>query len=158
LELRISNFIRSDNGSEFIAKNVQKFIHDVGAKTTYIAPGSPWENGYIERFNGTLRDELLNCEAFYTLNEARVMIENYRKEYNKIRPHSSLNYMAPESFILYQIMNRNLVQKRGLDILCIIFVFYMLCHLQLIIVVKMTDLIFSKSYYFIVKICVIFQS
>jgi transposase InsO family protein len=109
----IPEFIRSDNGSEFIAKNVQKFIHDVGTKTAYITPGSPWENGFIERFNGTLRDELLNREAFYTLTEARAMIENYRQEYNQIRPHSSLNYMAPQSFILYQITNYNLVQKMG---------------------------------------------
>jgi transposase InsO family protein len=109
----VPEFIRSDNGSEFIAKNVQKFIHDLGAKTAYITPGSPWENGYIERFNGTLRDELLNLELFYSLKEARAMIENYRKEYNKIRPHSSLNYMAPEAFILYQITNHNLVQKTG---------------------------------------------
>jgi transposase InsO family protein len=97
----VPEFIRSDNGSEFTAKNVQKFIHDVGAKTACITPGSPWENGFIERFNGTLRDELLNREVFYSLKEAKAMIENYRKEYNKIRPHSSLNYMTPESFILF---------------------------------------------------------
>jgi transposase InsO family protein len=94
---------------EFIAKAVHDFIRDVGAKTAYITPGSLWENGFIERFNGTLRDR----EAFYTLTEARAMIENYRREYNKIRPHSSLNYMAPESFILYQITNHNFVQKMG---------------------------------------------
>lgn len=97
----IPEFIKSDNGSEFIAKAVQEFIRDVGAKTAYITPGSPWENGFIERFNGTLRDELLNREVFYTLTEARAMTENYRNEYNKIRPHSSLNYMAPETFILF---------------------------------------------------------
>ena len=109
----IPEYIRSDNGSEFIAKAVQDFIRDVGAKTAYITPGSPWENGYIERFNGTLRDELLNREAFQTLTEARAMTENYRNEYNKIRPHSSLNYMSPETFILYQITNHNLAQKLG---------------------------------------------
>ena len=97
----IPEYIRSDNGSEFIAKAVQDFIRDVGAKTAYITPGSPWENGYIERFNGTLRDELLNREAFHSLIEARIMIEIYRQEYNKIRPHSSLNYMAPETFFLF---------------------------------------------------------
>jgi transposase InsO family protein len=108
----IPEFIRSDNGSEFIAKAVQDFIKGVGAKTAYITPGSPWENGFIERFNGTLRDELLNREVFYTLNEARAMIENYRQEYNKIRPHSSLNYLAPESFILFtQSLPMQLVQK-----------------------------------------------
>ncbi len=97
----VPEYIRSDNGSEFIAKVVQDFIRDVGAKTAYITPGSPWENGFIERFNGTLRDELINREVFYTLEEARAMIEIYRQEYNKIRPHSSLNYMAPETFIIF---------------------------------------------------------
>jgi transposase InsO family protein len=109
----IPEFIRSDNGSEFIAKAVQDFIRGVGAKTAYITPESPWENGFIERFNGTLRDKLLNREVFHTLTEARAMAENYKQEYNKIRPHSSLNYMAPETFILYQITNHNLVQKTG---------------------------------------------
>jgi transposase InsO family protein len=110
----IPEFIRSDNGSEFIAKAVQDFIRDVGAKTAYISPGSPWENGYIERFYRTLRDELLDREALYTLAEARAMIENYRQEYNKIRPHSSLNYMAPESFILFtQSLPNQLVQNTG---------------------------------------------
>jgi len=97
----IPEYIRSDNGPEFIAKSVQDFIKDVGAKTAYITPGSPWENGFIERFNGTLKDELLNREVFYTLAEARAMVENYRQEYNKIRPHSSLNYMAPETFVIF---------------------------------------------------------
>jgi transposase InsO family protein len=91
----IPEFIRSDNDSEFIAKNVRKFISDVGAKTVYITPGSPWENGFIERFNGTLRDELLNREMFYSLKEARAIIENFRREYNKVRPHSSLKYSPP---------------------------------------------------------------
>jgi transposase InsO family protein len=110
----VPEFIRSDNGSEFMAKNVQDFIRDVRAKTAYITPGSPWENGFIERFNGTLRDELLNREVFYTLEEARAIIENYRQEYNKIRPHSSLNYLAPESFILLtHSLPKQLVQKLG---------------------------------------------
>jgi transposase InsO family protein len=108
----IPEYIRSDNGPEFIAKAVQDFIRDVGAKTAYITPGSSWENGYIERFNGTLRDELLNREVFYTLTEDRAMIENYRQEYNKIRPHSSLNYMAPETFTLFtQSLPIHMVQK-----------------------------------------------
>lgn len=93
------DYIRSDNGSEFTAKILQKFIQDVGVKTAYITPGSPWENGFIERFNGTLRDELLNREVFYSLKEARLLIENFRQEYNRIRPHSSLNYNAPLAFI-----------------------------------------------------------
>jgi transposase InsO family protein len=80
----------------------------------YINPGCPWENPYIERFNGTLKDELLNREMFYTLKEAQAIIENYRVEYNKIRPHSSLNYLAPESFILFtQTLPIQLVQNTG---------------------------------------------
>jgi len=87
--------IRSDNGPEFVAKAVQKWIHAVGAKTAYITPGSPWENGFIESFNARMRDELLNGEIFYTLKEARIMIESWRRHYNGIRPHSSLGYKAP---------------------------------------------------------------
>jgi transposase InsO family protein len=73
----------------------------VGAKTAYIEPGSPWENGYCESFNGKLRDELLNGEIFYTLKEAKIVIETWRQQYNTIRPHSSLGYRppAPETFI-----------------------------------------------------------
>jgi putative transposase len=67
----------------------------VGAKTAYIEPGSPWENGYCESFNGKLRDELLNGEIFYTLKEAKIVIENWRRHYNKVRPHSSLGYRSP---------------------------------------------------------------
>lgn len=88
-------FIRSDNGPEFIAIELKKWLSDVGVKTLYIEPGSPWENGYCESFNGKLRDELLNGEIFYTLNEAKVVLENWRKEYNQIRPHSSLGYKPP---------------------------------------------------------------
>ena len=82
-------------GPEFIAKAVQNWITAVGAKTAYIAPGSPWENGYIESFNSKLRDELLNGEIFYTLKEARIVIKGWRKHYNTIRPHSSLGYVPP---------------------------------------------------------------
>jgi transposase InsO family protein len=89
------DYIRSDNGAEFSAKEVQKWLALVGVKTAYITPGSPWENGYNERFNGSLRDELLNGEIFYTLPEARVLIENWRCHYNEVRPHSSLNYKSP---------------------------------------------------------------
>ncbi len=87
--------IRSDNGSEFIAKAVQEWLGRLGVKTLYIAPGSPWENGYNESFNGSLRDELLNGEIFYSLAEAKVLIEAWRRHYNTIRPHSSLGYRPP---------------------------------------------------------------
>jgi putative transposase len=87
--------IRSDNGPEFTAKAVREWLSKVGVKTMFIEPGSPWENGYIESFNGKFRDELLNGEIFTTLLEARVLIENWRREYNHIRPHSSLGYRPP---------------------------------------------------------------
>ena len=87
--------IRSDNGSEFIATAVQEWLGKVGVKTLYIAPGSPWENGYNESFNGSLRDELLNGEIFYSLAEAKVLIEAWRRHYNTVRPHSSLGYRPP---------------------------------------------------------------
>ncbi len=91
--------IRSDNGAEFIANAVQKWLAQIGVKTLYIAPGSPWENGYNESFNGSLRDELLNGEIFYSLAEARVLIEAWRRHYNTVRPHSSLGYrpLVPET-------------------------------------------------------------
>jgi transposase InsO family protein len=94
-------FIRSDNGPEFIAQNVRHWIAAVGAKTAYIEPGSPWENGYCESFNARFRDELLNGEIFYTLKEARIVIEQWRKHYNTVRPHSALGYRppAPESIV-----------------------------------------------------------
>jgi putative transposase len=87
--------IRSDNGPEFIATAVQKWLDQVGVKTLYIVPGSPWENGYNESFNGRLRDELLNGEIFYSLAEAQVLIEAWRRHYNTVRPHSSLGYRPP---------------------------------------------------------------
>ncbi len=91
--------IRSDNGSEFIATTVQKWLGRVGVKTLYIAPGSPWENGYNESFNGSLCDELLNGEIFYSLAEERMLIEAWRRHYNTVRPHRSLGYRptAPEA-------------------------------------------------------------
>jgi putative transposase len=87
--------------SEFTAKAVQAWITAVGAQTAYITPGSPWENGYIESFNARLRDEFLNGEIFYTLQEAKILIEAWRRQYNTIRPHSSLGYRppAPEVFM-----------------------------------------------------------
>ena len=94
-------YIRSDNGAEFTAEAVREWIAAVGAKTAYIEPGSPWENGYIESFNARFRDELLNGEIFYTLKEAQIVIEQWRNHYNTVRPHSALGYRppAPESFI-----------------------------------------------------------
>lgn len=93
--------IRSDNGPEFVAQAVQEWITAVGAKTAYIAPGSPWENVYIESFNARLRDELLDGEIFYTLAEAKIVIESWRRFHNTVRPHGSLGYRppAPEVFI-----------------------------------------------------------
>ena len=88
-------FIRSDNGPEFIAQAVRDWIAAVGAKTAYIEPGSPWENGYCESFNGRFRDELLNGEIFYSLREAQIIIEEWRKHYNTKRPHSALGYRPP---------------------------------------------------------------
>ena len=89
------DYIRSDNGSEFTAQAVRDWLPRVGVKTLYIEPGSPWENGYNESFNGKLRDELLNGEIFYTLKEAEVLIEQWRNHYNTVRPHSALGYRAP---------------------------------------------------------------
>jgi putative transposase len=88
-------YLRSDNGSEFTAHRVQEWLARVGVQTLFIAPGSPWENGYVESFNGKLRDELLNREIFSTLREAQVLIEAWRKEYNQRRPHSALGYRPP---------------------------------------------------------------
>lgn len=88
-------YIRSDNGSEFTAKVIRRWLSHIGVQTLYIEPGSPWENGYIESFNGKFRDELLNGEIFYTLKEAKILIEKWRLEYNTVRPHSSLNYRPP---------------------------------------------------------------
>jgi len=92
---RPPDYIRSDNGPEFTAKAVREWLARVGVKTLYIEPGSPWENGYNESFNGKLRDELLNGEIFYTLKEAQILIERWRQEYNTVRPHSALGYRPP---------------------------------------------------------------
>jgi putative transposase len=91
----VPGYVRSDNGPEFIAKAVREWIVAVGAKTAFIEPGSPWENGYCESFNSKLRDELLNGEIFYSLAEAKVIIEAWRRHYNTERPHSSLGYRPP---------------------------------------------------------------
>ncbi len=91
----VPEHIRSDNGPEFTAKAVREWLGKVGARTLYIEPGSPWENGYVESFNGKLRDELLNREVFHTLLEVQVLTEQYRQTYNRIRPHNSLGYRPP---------------------------------------------------------------
>ena len=91
----LPDYIRSDNGSEFTATQVKEWLGSLGVKTAYIEPGSPWENGYNESFNGKLRDELLNGEVFYSLKEAQTLIEQWRQHYNHVRPHSSLGYRPP---------------------------------------------------------------
>jgi len=91
----IPGHIRSDNGPEFVAEAVRKWIATVGAKTAYIEPGSPWENGYVESFNARLRDELLNGKIFYSLREAQIIIESWRRHYNAVRPHQSPGYQPP---------------------------------------------------------------
>ena len=91
----IPEHIRSDNGPEFTARAIRRWLARLGVKTLFIEPGSPWENGYIESFNGKMRDELLNREIFTTLEEAKVLIEQWRREYNQVRPHSSLGYRPP---------------------------------------------------------------
>jgi transposase InsO family protein len=91
----IPKHIRSDNGPEFTARVVRKWLDQLGVKTLFIERGSPWENGYIESFNGKMRDELLEREIFTSLEEAKVLIEQWRREYNQVRPHSSLGYQPP---------------------------------------------------------------
>ena len=95
VERGVPEHIRSDNGPEFTALAVREWLERLDVNPLYIEPGSPWENGYNESFNGKLRDELLNGEIFYTLREAQVLIANWRWEYNNIRPHSSLSYRPP---------------------------------------------------------------
>ena len=87
--------IRSDNGPKMIAKVLRQWLVGPGTKSLYIEPGSPWENGYCESFNGKLRDECLNGEIFYSLKEAQMVIENWRIHYNTRRPHSALGYRPP---------------------------------------------------------------
>ena len=94
----VPKFIRSDNGPEFIAHSITRWLYDQGIEAIHIAPGSPWENGYIESFNGKFRDEVLNRELFYSVKEAKVIVEDWRMEYNHHRPHSSLGYKTPAEF------------------------------------------------------------
>ena len=91
----IPEHIRSDNGPEFVAQKLRQWLGKLGTGTLYIEPGSPWENGYCESFNGKLRDECLNGEIFYSLKEAQIVIEGWRVQYNTVRPHSALDYRSP---------------------------------------------------------------
>ena len=88
-------YLRSDNGPEFTATAVRTWRQRLGVTTLFIEPGSPWENGYVESFNGKLRDECLNPEIFMTLREAQILVERWRREYNQVRPHSALGYRPP---------------------------------------------------------------
>lgn len=108
-------FLRTDNGPEFVAEALWDWIGTVGAKTAYIEPGSPWENGYCESFNGKLRDELLNGEIFYTLKEAQIVIENWRRHYNTVRPHSSLGCRPPAPEALVWPAAKEIVKMQSLN-------------------------------------------
>jgi len=92
-------YLRSDNGPEFIEKTLKRWLAQNGTDTIHIEPGKPWQNGFIESFNSKVRDEFLNMEVFYTLAEAQVKTEIWRREYNEIRPHSSLKYQTPEEYL-----------------------------------------------------------
>ena len=105
--------IRSDNGSEFIEKNLRAWLADQNIKTLYIEPGSPWQNGFIESFNARLRDECLNREVLYSLSEARVVIEDWRWKYNNIRPHRSLGYITPIRFAQKEINAQGMDYSRA---------------------------------------------
>ena len=109
-------FVTSDNGPEMVAKALREWLGRLGTKTIYITPGSPWENGYCESFNGKLRDEFLNGELFYTLKEAQVLIEKWRMEYNTVRPHSSLGYRppAPEAIAFTSVIEHGLRHRAWL--------------------------------------------
>lgn len=95
LEHGVPENVRSDNGAEMTARRVRSWLATVGTQPLFIEPGSPWENGYCESFNGKLRDECLNGEIFYSLKEAQVIIESWRNHYNTVRPHSALGYRPP---------------------------------------------------------------
>jgi putative transposase len=113
----VPQHIRSDNGAEFTATKVREWLERIDVKTLYIEPGSPWENGYVESFNGKLRDELLEREIFDTLWEAKVLIERWRRDYNTVRPHSSLGYRppAPEAVQAWSFRYATLREKTKLD-------------------------------------------
>jgi len=107
----IPEHIRSDNGPEFVATELRKWLEKVGTGTLYIEPGSPWENGYCESFNGKLRDECLNGEIFYSLKEAQIVIEQWRVEYNTRRPHSALGYRPPGQAAYSSLVPSNSVSQ-----------------------------------------------
>tara|TARA_B100001939_G_C16883192_1_gene591889 strand:+ start:455 stop:1231 length:777 start_codon:yes stop_codon:yes gene_type:complete len=111
----VPDHIRSDNGSEFTAQMLRNWLYKLGVRTAFIEPGSPWENGYNESFNGRLRDELLNGELFYTLKEAQVIIEQWRNHYNHVRPHSSLGYRppAPQAVVSHEPYSATLHTAHG---------------------------------------------
>jgi len=109
----IPEHIRSDNGPEFIARELQTWLARVGTRTLYIERGSPWENGYCESFNGKLRDECLNGEIFYSLKEAQIVIERWRVEYNTERPHSALGYRPPAPVAAFRPTAGALLQLRA---------------------------------------------
>jgi putative transposase len=95
----MAEYIRSDNGPEFVAKAVNGWLKTHGAKCLFINPGSPWENSYIESFNGKLRDECLNMEIFTSIEQAKIVLEDWRLEYNNYRPHSSLGGLSPRAYM-----------------------------------------------------------
>lgn len=107
------NYIRSDNGSEFKAKLLQQWLKEVGVDPLYIYPGSPWENGFNERFNGTLRNEVLNAEAFHSLTEAQCVIHQWVNQYNYIRPHQALNYRPPMPETTLSTLSHKVVHTKG---------------------------------------------
>lgn len=111
----LPDYIRSDNGSEFTAKMLQDWLKRLDVKTAFITPGSPWENGYNESFNGRFRDEFLNQETFYTLEEARVLTDKWRYNYNHIRPHTSLGYKPPAP--IAQIKDRGIAHAQPLSLI-----------------------------------------
>lgn len=106
-------FIRSDNGPEFVASAVKAWLEKSGVETLYIEPGSPWQNAYSESFNSRLRDELLDREVFTTLTEAKVLVTGYRRHYNAERPHSSLGYQTPAAFVVAQTQTMHSVTQTG---------------------------------------------
>ena len=114
----IPEHLRSDNGPEVCAQALREWLGRIGVKTLYIQPGSPWENGYNESFNGKLRDELLDREIFYTLQEAKVLIEQWRRHYNRVRPHSALGYRppAPEAMEIPPLLGRQLPTDLGTEL------------------------------------------
>lgn len=114
---RIPNYLRSDSRSEFTAETIREWLNRFGVKTLFIEPGSPWENGYLESFNGKMRDELLNGEIFDTIYQARVITELWRKEYNQTMPHSSLNYRPPAPEVTLPAQSNQLNWNRDSSII-----------------------------------------